>query len=60
MREKCPSIRRYDVSLRIQSECGKIRTKNSVFRHFSRSENIRNFVTFYSIFVKVTGSRKQF
>ena len=29
---------RYSVSLRIQSECGKIRTrKNSVFRHFSRS-----------------------
>ena len=30
---------RYGVSLRIQSECGKIRTsKNSVFGHFSRSE----------------------
>ena len=30
---------RYWVSLRIQSECGKIRTrKNSVFGHFSRSE----------------------
>ena len=30
---------RYGVSLRIQSECGKIRTrKNSVFRHFSRCE----------------------
>ena len=29
---------RYSVSLRIQSECGKIRTrKNSVFGHFSRS-----------------------
>ena len=29
---------RYFVSLRIQSECGKIRTrKNSVFGHFSRS-----------------------
>ena len=29
---------RYSVSLRIQSECGKIRTrKNSVFRHFSHS-----------------------
>ena len=28
----------YEVSLRIQSECGKIRTrKNSVFGHFSRS-----------------------
>ena len=30
---------RYFVSLRIQSECGKIRTRNnSVFGHFSRSE----------------------
>ena len=29
----------YFVSLRIQSECGKIRTRNnSVFGHFSRSE----------------------
>ena len=29
----------YSVSLRIQSECGKIRTrKNSVFEHFSRSD----------------------
>ena len=31
-------IRRDGVSLRIQSECGKIRTRNdSVFGHFSRS-----------------------
>ena len=30
---------RYSVSLHIQSECGKIRTrKNSVFGHFSRSD----------------------
>ena len=30
---------RYEISLRIQSECGKIWTKkNSVFGHFSRSE----------------------
>ena len=30
---------RYGISLHIQSECGKIRTrKNIVFRHFSRSE----------------------
>ena len=30
---------RYSVSLRIQSECGKIRTrKDSVFGHFSRSD----------------------
>ena len=32
----------YAVNLRIQSKCGKIRTrKNSVFGHFSRSEMIR-------------------
>ena len=31
-------MERYQVSLRIQSECGKIRTrKNFVFGHFSRS-----------------------
>ena len=31
---------RYSVSLRIQSKCGKIRTrKNSVFGHFSRNGN---------------------
>ena len=31
-------MERYEVSLRIQSECGKIRTRNnSVFGHFSRS-----------------------
>ena len=33
------NMERYEVSLRIQSECEKIRTrKNSVFRHFSRSD----------------------
>ena len=32
---------RYFVSLRIQSECGKIRTrKNSISGHFSRSDDI--------------------
>ena len=32
------NIERYFVSLRIQSECGKLRPrKNSVFGHFSRS-----------------------
>ena len=32
------NMERYEVSLRIQSECGKIRTrKNSVSGHFSRS-----------------------
>ena len=31
---------RYEVSLRIQAECGKIRTrKDSLFGHFSRSVN---------------------
>ena len=53
LREKCPNTEfffgphfpafglnngRYGVSLRIQSECGKIRTtKNSVFGHFLSS-----------------------
>ena len=33
---------RYKVSLRIQSECGEIRTTNiSVFGHFSRSANMK-------------------
>ena len=33
------NMERYSVSLRIQSECGKIRTrKNFVFGHFSRSD----------------------
>ena len=36
---------RYFVPLRIQSECGKIRTRNnSVFGHFSRSD-IFKFMT---------------
>ena len=35
--EKCPNME--FLLVRIQSECGKIRTrKNSVFRHISRSE----------------------
>ena len=35
---------RYEVSLRIQSECGKIRTgKYSVFGHFSHSVNLKLF-----------------
>ena len=34
--------KRYEVSLRIQSECGKIRTRNnSVFGHLSLSANFR-------------------
>ena len=34
----------YGVSLRTHSECAKIRTrKNSVFRHFSRSDEERTF-----------------
>ena len=37
------NMERYFVSLRIQSECWKIRTsKSSVFRHFSRSDYERN------------------
>ena len=41
-REKCPNT--LQVSLRIQSECGKLRTrKDSVFGHFSRSVSaVRN------------------
>ena len=32
---------RYEVSLRIHSECGKIQTRNnSVFGHFSRSDTV--------------------
>ena len=39
----------FEVSLRIQSECGKIRTrKNSVFRHISHSGSF--FFFFYSLF----------
>ena len=34
---------RYSVTLRIQSECGKIRTRtNSVFGHFSRNAFVTN------------------
>ena len=35
------NTKRYEVSLRIQPECGKIRTReNSVFGHISRSDTI--------------------
>ena len=38
------NMERHSVSLRIQSECGKIRNrKNSVFAHFSRSGAISLF-----------------
>ena len=38
---------RYEVSLRIQSECGKIRTRNnSVFGHFSGSDT-RHSILFH-------------
>ena len=46
---------RYEVSLRIQSKCGKIRTrKNSVFGHFSRKAyafvvNLVSNILFYPI-----------
>ena len=37
---------RYEVSLRIQSECWKIRTrKNSVFGHISQSRNLHFILT---------------
>ena len=40
---------RYEVSLRIQSECWKIRTrKNSVFGHISQSQNL-NFILIHLI-----------
>ena len=32
----------YSVNLRIQSECGKIRTRNSLFGHLSRYRVIKN------------------
>ena len=36
---------RYEVFLRIQSECGKIRTrKKPVFRHFSRSASLKQHI----------------
>ena len=42
---KIRSISPYSIRMR------EIRTKNSVSGHFSRSENVLNFVTFHSIFV---------
>ena len=42
------NTKRYEVSLRVQSECGKIRTKNnSVFVHFSRSVKATEVTQFY-------------
>ena len=35
---------RHEVSLRIQSECGKIQTrKESVFRHFSHRQELKHY-----------------
>ena len=46
---------RYEVSLRIQSECRKIRIRNnSVFGHFLRSANAMNLTTQLPI-VKIRG-----
>ena len=46
-------IRRDTVSLRIQSECRKIRTrKNSVFGHFSRSDTVAELKN--KLFIKKT------
>ena len=42
----------YFVSLHIQSECGKIRTrKNSLFGHFSRSVYCSRFYTSHNIII---------
>ena len=42
----------YSVTLRIQSECGKIRTrKNSIFRHFWRSVMALNSEVYFSKFL---------
>ena len=47
---------RYEVPLRIQSECWKIRTRNnSVFGQFSRSDKEHNF----SIFICFPENQKQ-
>ena len=41
---------RYEVTLRIQSECGKIRTRNnSVFGHFSCSVSDKKFIVKFSV-----------
>ena len=49
---------RYFVYLRIQSECGKIRTRNNpVFGHFSRSEQFRG-VPKNNCFVKILKNRR--
>ena len=46
-------IRRYSVSLRIQSECRKIQTRNySVFGQFSRSAGCLLFPIFLFMFLK--------
>ena len=52
------NIERYEVSLRIQSEYGKIRTrKNSVFGHFSRSVCLSKKKTLvWFLFRKITGA----
>ena len=48
-------IRLYEVSLRIQSECGKMRTrKNSIFGHFSRNECVHVSVNYTICKVSVT------
>ena len=42
---------RCGLSLRIQSECGKIRTrKNSVFGHFSRSDSNPTYIIYSNLF----------
>ena len=48
-------IRLYEVSLRVQSECGKIQTrKNSIFGHISHSECVHVSVDYTICKVSVT------
>ena len=55
LRETCPNtelflVRLSLISIRIQSQYWKIRTRNnSVFRHFSRSENYSRFACLCSV-----------
>ena len=62
LREKCSSfpafglnMERYVVSLRIQSEFGKIQTrKNSLIEHFSRREKWSVYLVFFVLMIHRT------
>ena len=55
LREKHPNTELFLV--RIQSKCGKIRTRNSsVFGHFSRSDILKKWQFFHKIFDKRHGN----